>query len=200
MGNLQICKRYTLGSMVGFTANVTNMPIFAHLRIEEIVKSRIVYNVKYRLTQARTYDYQNEVEIAIAEAANLTQETTRMTLKMPYKMTKSMSWNDAKTMSMKSGGVKTTMQAGVPVFGDDEKLVTSLSEFTSRSTIIKWGEVETWEIAVQSVCKVDVPAMTKVNVRLVANKVSYEVPFNYSRRDTRTNGQISNDNDMDDGI
>ncbi|PRQ56496.1 putative Agglutinin domain, aerolysin-like toxin, beta complex domain-containing protein [Rosa chinensis] len=200
MGNFHICKRYTLGCMVGFTANVTNIPIYAHLRIEEIVKSRIVYDVSYNLTQARIYDYENEVEIAIGEAVNLTQETTGMTFKLSYKRTKSTCWNDAKTMSIKSGGVKTTMQAGVPVIGDDEKLVISSSEFTSGSTIFKWGEVETWETPVQSVCRVDVPAMTKLNVSLVANKASYEVPFNYSRRDTRTNGQISNDNDMDDGI
>lgn len=199
MGNFNICKRYTLGCMVGFTANVPNIPIFAHLRIEEVVRSRIVYNVSYRLMQARIYDYQNEIEIATGEAVNLTQETTGMTFKLPYKNTKSVSWNDARTLSMKSGGVKTTMQAGVPMIGEDGKLAISSSGFNCGSTIIKWGEVETWETAVQNVCKVVVPAMTTVKVSLIANRASYEVPFNYSRRDTRTNGQISN-NDMDDGI
>lgn len=199
MGNFNICKRYTLGCMVGFTANVPNIPIFAHLRIEEVVRSRIVYNVSYRLMQARIYDYQNEIEIATGEAVNLTQETTGMTFKLPYKNTKSVSWNDARTLSMKSGGVKTTMQAGVPMIGEDGKLAISSSGFNCGSTIIKWGEVETWETAVQNACKVVVPAMTTVKVSLIANRASYEVPFNYSRRDTRTNGQISN-NDMDDGI
>ncbi|KAK9926806.1 hypothetical protein M0R45_024017 [Rubus argutus] len=199
MGNFNICKRYTLGCMVGFTANVPNIPIFAHLRIEEVVRSRIVYNVSYRLMQARIYDYQNEIEIATGEAVNLTQETTGMTFKLPYKNTKRVSWNDARTLSMKSGGVKTTMQAGVPMIGEDGKLAISSSGFNCGSTIIKWGEVETWETAVQNVCKVVVPAMTTVEVSLIANRASYEVPFNYSRRDTRTNGQISN-NDMDDGI
>lgn len=199
MGNFNICKRYTLGCMVRFTANVPNIPIFAHLRIEEVVRSRIVYNVSYRLMQARIYDYQNEIEIATGEAVNLTQETTGMTFKLPYKNTKSVSWNDARTLSMKSGGVKTTMQAGVPMIGEDGKLAISSSGFNCESTIIKWGEVETWETAVQNVCKVVVPAMTTVKVSLIANRASYEVPFNYSRRDTRTNGQISN-NDMDDGI
>lgn len=199
MGNFNICKRYTLGCMVRFTANVPNIPIFAHLRIEEVVRSRIVYNVSYRLMQARIYDYQNGIEIATGEAVNLTQETTGMTFKLPYKNTKSVSWNDARTLSMKSGGVKTTMQAGVPMIGEDGKLAISSSGFNCGSTIIKWGEVETWETAVQNVCKVVVPAMTTVEVSLIANRASYEVPFNYSRRDTRTNGQISN-NDMDDGI
>lgn len=199
VGNNNYCKRYTLG-IVGFAANVPNLSIFSHLRVEEPVKSRTIYNVNYRLAHARTYNYQTDVEIATGEAVNFTQETTSVCIKLVYKKNTICSWNDiSRVCSMK---LKTNIEAqGVPRIAPDNdgsmKIAISGGEFKGE---VQWGETTTWETDVETVCMVAVPAVSVVKVRLLASKAACDVPFSYSRRDTRINGEVHVTNDLDDGF
>ncbi|CAN6697644.1 unnamed protein product [Malus baccata var. baccata] len=199
VGNNKYCKRYTWG-ITGMCANVSNLSIYSHLHIEEPVKSRTIYNVNYRLAHARIYNYQNDTEIAAGEAVNFTQETTNVLLKLFYKKSNICSWNDiSRVYSIKP---KTNVEAdGVPrITGGDNgavKFEISGGEFKGE---VQWGETETSETQVETVCMVGVPAMSVVKVRLLAAKVSCDVPFSYSRRDTGINGQVHVTDDLDDGF
>ncbi|PQM36356.1 uncharacterized protein Pyn_38100 [Prunus yedoensis var. nudiflora] len=198
VGNNNYCKRYASG-ICALSANVPNLSIFSHLKVEEPVKSRTIYNVKYRLDHARIYNYQTDFEIATAEAVNFTQETTTVTLKLLYKRLSSCSWNDINRIySMK---LKTTIEApGVPRITTHEGGLNKVEISDGFKGDIQWGETEAYQTEVETVCVVDVPAKSELKVRLLATTASCDVPFSYSRHDTRTNGQVHVTNDLDDGF
>ncbi|KAM1157379.1 hypothetical protein ACFX1X_028302 [Malus domestica] len=202
VGNKKYCKRYTCGitDITGMCANVSNLSIYSHLHVEEPVKSRTIYNVSYRLAHARIYNYQNDTVIATGEAVNFTQQTTNVVLKLLYKKSNICSWNDiSRVYSIKP---KTNVEAdGIPqITGGDNgamKFEISGGEFKGA---VQWGETETSETQVETVCMVGVPAMSVVKVRLLAAKASCDVPFSYSRRDTGNNDQVHVTDDLDDGF
>ncbi|PQP96960.1 uncharacterized protein Pyn_18686 [Prunus yedoensis var. nudiflora] len=169
VGNNNYCKRYASG-ICALSANVPNLSIFSHLKVEEPVKSRTIYNVKYRLDHARIY-ITKLTSKSPREAVNFTQETTTVTLN-----------SRRSAIATHEGGLnKVEISDGFK--GD-----------------VQWGETEAYQTEVETVCVVDVPAKSVLKVRLLATTASCDVPFSYSRHDTRTNGQVHVTNDLDDGF
>ncbi|KAK4254442.1 hypothetical protein QN277_009826 [Acacia crassicarpa] len=191
LGSNNFCKRLTTeGKTSCLSAGVSTIAIFARLKVEELVISRQIYNVNFRLLDARIYN-QRVLTMATGVAINRTQEANNAEVKLSYTETKSSTWNASLSLKL---GVKTTFKTGIPFIAKGRIEVSA--EFSGA---YQWGETKTSSTVVETVYKVTVPAMTMVTVSLLATVGSCDVPFSYTQHDTLTNGQPVTYN-MDDGI
>ncbi|KAM1778300.1 hypothetical protein ACFX1S_040022 [Malus domestica] len=191
LGNNLFCKRLTTeGKYHCLNAAVPTITQEARLEVEEVVVSRSIYNVNYRVLDARIYN-QSVVSMTAGDAFNRTEEQNTVEVKLSYKNTRSSAWNTNVSLKL---GIKTTFEAGVPLIGNGKIEVSA--EF---GTVHQWGETATSESVVETVHKVTVPPMTMVKVSLLATRGACDVPFSYTQRDTLTNGN-QNIYNMDDGV
>ncbi|KAI9077499.1 hypothetical protein K1719_040521 [Acacia pycnantha] len=191
LGNNNFCKRLTTeGETSCLNAGVSTISKEAQIEVEELVISRQIYNVNFRLLDARIYS-QRVITMATGVAINRTQEPNNAEVKLSYTETKSSTWNASVSLKL---GVKTSFQTGVPIIAEGKIEVSA--EFSGA---YQWGETKTSSTIVETVYKVTVPPMTMVTVSLLATVGSCDVPFSYTQRDTLTNGQQVTYN-MDDGI
>ncbi|KAL6339303.1 hypothetical protein AAG906_028023 [Vitis piasezkii] len=176
-GNNNFCKRLTTeGKISCLNAGVSTISREARLEVAELVLSRNIYNVNFRLMDARIYD-QRVIVMTTGEAINMTQELHTQQVKLSYTETKSRTWKGSVSLKL---GVKMTMESGF-------------------SGTYEWGETESVTTAMETVYNVTVPAMTKVTVSMIATQGSCDVPFSYTQRDTLTDGKNVVYN-MDDGV
>lgn len=191
LGNNNFCKRLTTeGKTSCLNAGVSTISKEARMQVEELIISRQIYNVNFRLLDARIYS-QNVLTMATGAAINRTQEAHNAEVKLSYTETKSSTWNASVSLKL---GVKTTLQTGIPFIAKGQIEISA--EFSGA---YQWGETKTTTTVVETVYKVTVPPMTVVTVSLLATTGSCDVPFSYTQRDTLTNGQQVTYN-MDDGI
>ncbi|KAL6337933.1 hypothetical protein AAG906_005398 [Vitis piasezkii] len=170
LGNNNFCKRLT-------TEGKTSC---LNAAVAELVLSRNIYNVNFRLMDARIYD-QSVIVMTTAEAINRTHEPHTQQVKLSYTETKSRTWKGSVSLKL---GVKITMESGVPFIANGKLEISS--EFSVTT-------------AMETMYNVTVPAMTRVTVSMIGTKGSCDVPFSYTQRDTLTDGKIVVDN-MDDGV
>ncbi|KAI9114103.1 hypothetical protein K1719_014753 [Acacia pycnantha] len=190
-GNNNFCKRLIAeGKTDCLNAGVSTISKEARIEVEELVISRKIYNVNFRLMDARIYN-QRVLTMATGFAINWTQEPNNAEVKLFHTETKSSTWNNSVSLKL---GVKACFQTGVPYIVEGKIEISN--EFGG---VYQWGETKTSSTVVETVCKVTVPPMTKVTVSLLATMGSCNVPFSYTQCDTLTNGQQVT-YDMDDGF
>ncbi|KAA8544856.1 hypothetical protein F0562_019640 [Nyssa sinensis] len=181
LGNNNFCKRLTTeGKTSCLNAAVSTISREARLQVEELVLSRTIYNVNYRLMDARIYS-QSVLTMANGYAINQTQEPNTVEVKLQYTEKRSMTWKASVSLKL---GVTTTIETGVPSIVEGKIQISS--EINQQ---YEWGKTEESTTVVETVYKVTVPPMTKVKVSLLATKGSCDVPFSYFQHDTLTNGQ-----------
>ncbi|PQM36211.1 uncharacterized protein Pyn_00002 [Prunus yedoensis var. nudiflora] len=196
MRNKNFCRPVTAGDDItsGLKADVPTIHAEAYLEVVELVVLRKIYNVNFRLRHARVYN-KKVVEMAIGEAVNHAEESHAIEVKLSYTKTRSNSWNSSFSSMLKLG-VKSSIDAGLPVIADGGKIEIEFAGIVQRgrneSTVVT-------DSIKEAVCKVVVPAMTTVKVRLLATEAWCDVPFSYSQRDTLTTGQTIT-SDKDDGV
>lgn len=190
-GNNNFCKRLTTeGKTSCLNAAVSTISREARLEVAELVLSRNIYNVNFRLMDARIYD-QSDIVMTTAEAINRTHEPHTQQVKLSYTETKSRTWKGNVSLKL---GVNITMESGVPCIANGKLEISS--EFSGA---YEWGETESVTTEMETVYNVTVPGMTRVIVKMIATQGSCDVPFSYTQRDTLTDGKIVVYN-MDDGV
>ncbi|XP_028098184.1 uncharacterized protein LOC114297901 [Camellia sinensis] len=191
LGNNNFCKSLTTeGKTNCLNAAVSTITKEARLQVYETVLSRRIYNVNFRLMDARIYN-QNVLTMANGDATNNTQEPNTIDMKLSYTDTKTSTWNASVSVKL---GVKTTLQTGVPFIANGQIEVSA-----EIDSAYQWGETFTSTSVVETVYKVTVPPMTRVKVSLLATMGACDVPFSYTQHDILTNGDPITYN-MDDGV
>ncbi|XP_038875129.1 uncharacterized protein LOC120067663 [Benincasa hispida] len=159
------------------------------LKMEEPVISRSIYNVKYRLSDARIYD-EKVMIMATQKAINKSSQSETITLKFMCSETKSSTWVSSTTWKL---AAQTALKAGLPFIADGK--ITISAEF---SKTYNWGESYTSTKTLETTQVVTVPAMSMMEVSLLATQGYCDVPFSYIQRDVLSNGkQVSHE--FDDG-
>ncbi|KAM7513911.1 hypothetical protein LguiA_003494 [Lonicera macranthoides] len=190
-GNNNFCRRLTSeGKTSCLSASISTIAKEARLRVEELVLSRNIYNVNYRLMDARIYS-QSVLTMATGDAINTTQVQNDVEVKLSYTERKNQTWNASVSLKL---GIKTNVNAGIPLIAGGSIEIST--EFTGQ---YQWGKTEESSTTVESTYKVPVPPMSKVRVSLLATKASCDVPFSYSQRDSLINGTHIT-HPMDDGV
>ncbi|KAF7144055.1 hypothetical protein RHSIM_Rhsim05G0010100 [Rhododendron simsii] len=171
-------------------AAVTTLSREARLVVEELVISRKIYDVNFRLSDASMYN-QKIITMVTKTATNNTQVSNITTLKLIRKETRETTWKGSVSLKL---GVKTNIQTGIPLVVDGK--IELSTEFTGN---YEWGETVSTENEVETEYTTTVPPMSKVTVSLLATQGSCGVPFSYTQRDTLMNGkQVSHH--FDDGV
>ncbi|XP_061993948.1 uncharacterized protein LOC133711887 [Rosa rugosa] len=162
------------------------------LVVEELVLSRNIYDINFRLSDSRIYQEQIiEMDTAMAVNDSPDRDST-ITLKFSRKDARVSSWNGSVSLKL---GVKTTIQVSAIPLIVEGKIELS-AEFTGG---YQWGETTTVENIREVSYTVVVPPLTMMKVSLVASQASCDVPFSYTQRDLLPEGQI-NTKTMDDGL
>ncbi|KAI9112702.1 hypothetical protein K1719_016368 [Acacia pycnantha] len=115
LGNNNFCQRLTIeGKTNCLNAGVPTISREARIKVEELVISRQIYNVNFRLLDARIYSQQVLI-MATEVAINRTQEPNNAEVKLSYTKTKSRTWNISVSLKL---GVKTSFQTGIPFIAE----------------------------------------------------------------------------------
>ncbi|XP_021912293.1 uncharacterized protein LOC110826026, partial [Carica papaya] len=154
LGNNHFCKRLTTeGKIDCLNAGVSTISREARMEISELVISRQIYNVNFRLLDARVYD-QKVITMANGVAVNKTNQPNEAEIKLTYSDTTSNTWNSSVSLKL---GVSTTIKTGIPIIAEGNIEVST--EFEGS---YEWGETKETKKEIQTVYKVTVPPMTTV--------------------------------------
>lgn len=191
LGNNYYCTRLTTERKVScLNASVPSINQWAHLRIEETVLSRRIYNIVYNVMDAKVYN-QKVQTMATETAINRTATTNVAKLTLKYGVTKRRTWDSSVSLKL---GVATTIQAGVPEVSSASVRIEH--EFTEA---YNWGESRSHTEEHSVEYEIPVPAYTKVTLSMMGKQGSCSVPFSYYQEDILTDGQKVV-NKFDDGI
>ncbi|KAI3864801.1 hypothetical protein MKX03_035013, partial [Papaver bracteatum] len=165
--------RDLLAARASFPANSS------YMEVEEPVFSRTIFNVRYRVNDARIY---NERTLALItdDSTNRTQNPMTSALNLKTTVTNTSTWSNSVSLKV---GLKLSGSAGLP-FVTDGKIEIS----TEVANTWNWGETQTESLEVGNVRTVTVPPMSRVGGSLMATRISYDLPFSYTQRDLMANG------------
>ncbi|XP_004305001.1 PREDICTED: uncharacterized protein LOC101297173 [Fragaria vesca subsp. vesca] len=150
----------------------------ARFLLEELVRSRLIYNVNFNLLDARIYS--NEPELVTGQSFNnVTSLPQNMELTFTYTQSKTSTWNATVSTTV---GVSTTFRTGVPFIADGE-ISTSLE----TTTTYEWGRSYTEEETRTDTIAITAPPMRRVTVSRIETRGSCDVPFSYTQEDTLYN-------------
>ncbi|CAN0907694.1 hypothetical protein LINGRAHAP2_LOCUS24941 [Linum grandiflorum] len=188
LGNNHFCKRYTVGKATScLRAMDPTVTEFAHLELTDIIASRSIYNIQFRLLHARILrdngkDSTSQI-MASTVVINNTAKPKTQVLKLTFDDTRNSTWKNSSSLRL-AGSPKVRIESDVLHIRDSE-IEVSASEF---GTSYVWDETTTRTLSVTRVHKVVVLPMTKVTVRLLATIGTCEVPFSYVQHDILCNG------------
>ncbi|KAI3864805.1 hypothetical protein MKX03_035017, partial [Papaver bracteatum] len=179
-----LCKNFHRPAMPNWRNMLSERSSFpdaaSYMEIEEPVDSRTIYNVRYRVDDARIYD-ELTTDLITDEVENKLDVPITSELNLKRKVTNTTNWSRSVTLSV---GVTTGGTAGVP-FVAAGKIEIS----TEVANSWDWGEEKTESIELGSVRTVTVPPMTRVQGMLMATRLSYDIPFSYTQRDVLKYGE-----------
>ncbi|PRQ56490.1 putative aerolysin, Agglutinin domain, aerolysin-like toxin, beta complex domain-containing protein [Rosa chinensis] len=193
LGNKNFCGGLTTEYKTNcLNAAYPNICKQSKLVVEELVLSRNIYNINFRLSDSRIYHEQViEMDTALAVNDSPNRDST-ISLKFAEKDSRTRSWNGSVSLKL---GVKTTLEVkSVPLILDGK--IELSAEVT---TACQWGETTTVEHTREANYAVVVPPLSKMKVSLIASRASCDVPFSYSQRDILTDGRTVTKT-MDDGL
>ncbi|KAK9913558.1 hypothetical protein M0R45_037371 [Rubus argutus] len=153
----------------------------SHLKVEELVLNRRIYNPVFHLDQAVIY---GQTPISMATARNINNGTTENTVAIPLSYTQSQSstWNFAQSTTE---GISAGISIGIPEIGLGGEI--SVSRRTTQS--YEWGSTITNENTIATTYTVLVAPGESVSVSLLATKGYCDVPFSYFQRDILYTGE-----------
>jgi hypothetical protein len=162
------------------------------IRVEEPVLDREIYNVEYKLREAKIYD-SSVLTMATTAAINDTSRENTKRLRLVYEESEMSTW-DA-TLELKLG-YKSRIRAGFPKLGLGATVNISAEFFGAYN----WGETMEKKVSHEVEYEVTVPPRTKVTVSLIATRSAVDVPFDYWQRDIMSTDGEAREVRMTDGL
>uniref|UniRef100_A0A7C9FFP9 Agglutinin domain-containing protein n=2 Tax=Opuntia streptacantha TaxID=393608 RepID=A0A7C9FFP9_OPUST len=192
LGNNRFCSRLTTeGKTSCLNADSTTARLEATLGVEELVLSREIYNVKYRLQDAKIYD-ERVLIMATATTSNMTQQTSTHTFRFAYKDTTTTTWQASVSAGL---SVRATFKTGIPFLARGKLTISA-----EISGTYEWGKTTEVTREIERTDQVGVPPMTQVTANLLASAGKFDVPFSYTQRDILIDGTEVIYRDKNDGV
>ncbi|KAG6423412.1 hypothetical protein SASPL_113807 [Salvia splendens] len=192
VGNNRICQLHSWGNINRcLNAAVTTITNEARIRVHELVLNRSIYNVRYRMEDARIYG-ETPYVAGTTTAANFSNEQGEVAVQITYQ--DSSSYTFSRSLSL-TAGVTTTISAGVPLIAG-----ATIEIGYQVNTTFEWGESRSRTTSVTATGTIPVPARSVASVRYVATMGTCDVPYSYTQQErSSTTGQIT-ELDYDDGL
>ncbi|XP_057788216.1 uncharacterized protein LOC131005324 [Salvia miltiorrhiza] len=189
-GNNNFCKRLTTeGKTSCLNAGVSNLTTEARLQVQELVMNRKIYNVVYRMEDARIYG-ETPFVAGTSVVTNNGDQVASNTVMISYENSITYSFQNSVSIT---AGVKNTITAGVP-----EIAQASIEISFDINTSMEWGESKTKTTTVTATGSIAVPPMSVSTVSYVGTMGICNIPFSYTQQDTKsTDGSITYTNQID---
>ncbi|XP_050222640.1 uncharacterized protein LOC126672728 [Mercurialis annua] len=155
----------------------------SYLVLEELVNRRQIYDVNYRLEDARVYD-QSLVTLARSCVTNMGNEAATLEVSMSYIQQRIYT---VSTGTTSSSSVSIAMSMSIPSILD-----TGIATTETTASDYEWGTTAESSNTLTRRVPVTVNPMTKMTLTLVATLGFCDVPFSYIQQDTLINGQLEN--------
>lgn len=175
-----------------FAANEETISEYVQLELEEPVRSREIYNVKYDTANAKFYN-KKVITMTTVHAVNRgsVENTAKMSLK--YSIAKQTTWDLSNAVTT---GVSLTIKAGIPKINTEAELQVHKETTETRSWVESRTETEEQSIDYE----IKTPPKTKVTLKLMASEGTCEVPFSYSQKDVLTDGTPVEYHQLENGV
>ncbi|KAL1538263.1 hypothetical protein AAHA92_27027 [Salvia divinorum] len=189
-GNNDFCKRLSLHGKTSFlSAAVATITTEAKMEVQELVNEREIYNVRYRMEDARVYG-ETPYLAGTTSVTNNADEAGSIAVTLQYADTTSYSFTRSVSIT---AGVTAKITAGVPGIGEGSIEIT-----TQISTAFEWNDTTSVTKEVSATGTVPVPAKSSAVVHYVGTKATCDVPFSYTQKDrSSTDGSVSETNQID---
>ncbi|XP_047959386.1 uncharacterized protein LOC125204713 [Salvia hispanica] len=161
------------------------------MEVQELVSERNVYNVKFRMEDARIYD-EEPYNAGSSQLDNNRDEGADMSVSVTYQDAKSYTFGRSLSLT---AGVETSFSTGVPFIVEGNIKVSFKID-----TALKWDETTTTSTSVTATGSVHIPAKSSAIIEYVGTQGTCDVPYSYTQQDrSSTDGTISY-TEQDDGI
>ncbi|XP_042048282.1 uncharacterized protein LOC121794263 [Salvia splendens] len=183
-GNNYYCSRLTQdGKTDMLNAAWSDIYDSGKMVVQELVSERNVYNVKYRMEDARIYDEAPYVA-GSSQLDNPSDEEAAMAVSITYQDEKSYTFSRSFSLT---AGVETKFQAGVPFIVDGEITVS-----LEINTTLQWDTTTTTTTSVTASGSVPIPARSSAVIEYVGTRGSCDIPYSYTQQDRSSiDGTIS---------
>ncbi|XP_047961695.1 uncharacterized protein LOC125206488 [Salvia hispanica] len=183
-GNNNYCARLsTEGKTDMLNADVHNITKQARLVVQELVSQRNIYNVVYRMQDARIYDEMPYIA-GSSVLTNSSDQEAAMAVQITYQDEKSYTFSRSLSLT---AGVETTFSTGVPFILDGEITVSF-----EINTTLQWDTVKTNTTSVMASGSIPVPVRSTAVIEYVGTKGTCDVPYSYTQQDkSSTDGSVS---------
>jgi hypothetical protein len=181
LGNNKFCRRLNAPGLTNdLSASAESIITEARVHCLEPVISREIYNVDFRLNEARMYT--TDIDgLDTQIVVNRTSTTNKTTLIFEWNNKTETTWSSTVSAKLE---VKTSLQCGIPLVAEGKIEITT--EFSGSYT---WGKTETKEKLTKKAIEVEVPPMKKVTVNAIGSNGVCNIPFSYTQRDVLINGK-----------
>ncbi|XP_047959368.1 uncharacterized protein LOC125204701 [Salvia hispanica] len=183
-GNDQYCSRLTAENNTDMlNAAVRTITNEARLVVQELVSTRKIYNVVYRMEDARIFGEMPYLA-GTTVVTNSSDQEAAMAVEITYQDEKSYTFS--RSMSI-TAGVSTTFSAGVPFIGEG-----SITTSFEINTTLQWDTTTTTTTSITAKGAVPVPARTTAVIEYVGTRGTCDIPYSYTQQDRdSTNGDVS---------
>ena len=191
-GNNNFCKRLSDDGMDNcLNAAVSSLTNETRLQVQELVMERKIYNVRYRMEDARIF---GETPYAAGTTTATNYEDKEGSVSVEIKYTNETSYSFSRSVSI-TVGVTSTITAGIPGIGEE-----SIEIMSQINTTLEWNNTTTNSVEIKATGWVPVPAKSVAVVHYVGTKGTCDVPFSYTQQDrSSTDGKIT-ETDQIDGV
>lgn len=183
-GNNNYCARLsTEGKSDMLNADVQNITKEARLVVRELVSQRNIYNVVYRMQDARIHD---EVPYVAGTSVltNSSDQEAAMAVQITYQDEKTYTFSRSLSLT---AGVETTFKTGVPFIVEGE-----ISVSFEVNTTLQWDTESKTMTSVVASGSVPVPARSTAVIEYVGTSGTCDVPYSYTQQDkSSTDGTVS---------
>ncbi|XP_047957459.1 uncharacterized protein LOC125203196 [Salvia hispanica] len=178
--NNQYCSRLSTDMLKAAVRNITRE---ARLVVQELVSQRNVYNVRYRMQDARIHDELPYVA-GTSVLTNTSRQEATMAVQVTYQDQKSYTFSRSFSLT---AGVETTIKAGVPFIAEGAIKVSF-----NINAALQWAETTTTTTSVMASGSVPVPARSKATIEYVGTRGTCDVPYSYTQQDmSSADGSVS---------
>ncbi|XP_047961326.1 uncharacterized protein LOC125206074 [Salvia hispanica] len=190
--NNDFCIRYSDANVSDcLAARADYIRTSSRMQVQELVMHRKIYNVIYRMGDARIYG-ETPFLAGTTTLTNNKDQVDTMSVEITYQDQKSYTFS--RGFSLKAG-VTATIETGVP-FVAEGKIEVSFE----ISGSFQWDTTTTTTTSVTAQGSVPVPANSTVTVHYVGTRGTCNVPYSYTQQDqSSTTGEITYE-DQTDGI
>lgn len=197
ISNDKFCQRITDDDKLSAYIKDSSTTSDVELEIEEPVKSRKIYDVRYRFLEAKKTSTKREPSRTIVMGTNRSDDVAQsQTTIEQYERIESR-WDATLSFDV---GIQASLKASVPILKGLVDIEGSVESHANIAGEYKWGKSEVKETKTTTVISYPLAPKTRKICTIFAAKEVLEVPFSYKKKDVLYSGEVVHSDMLHDGM